>query len=92
MSQTFTITVNMDALYQDIVMENPTPPHTFFDFLSSAWGWVTGLLGGAMWVGKIQTRVQQLEDQHLDLKNLPVQVAKIEAKIDLLLQDRKNTP
>ena len=45
-----------------------------------------------MWVGKIQTRVQQLESQHLDLKNLPVQVAKIEAKIDLLLQDRKNTP
>ena len=70
-------------------MENPTPAHNFFDFLSSAWGWITGLLGGAMWVGKIQTRVQQLEDQHLDLKGLPVQVAKIEAKIDLLLQDRR---
>ncbi len=79
----------MDAFYQDIVMENPTPTHNFFDFLASAWGWITGLLGGAMWVGKIQTRVQQLEDQHLDLKNLPVQVAKIEAKIDLLLQDRR---
>lgn len=71
---------------------DPSNDSAIIHFLNTSWHWVVAVLGGSAWTGILQNRVKHLEQGHNDLKNLPIQVAKIEAKIDLLLQDRKNTP
>lgn len=68
---------------------DPSNDSAILHFLNTSWHWILAILTGSAWTGTLQNRVKQLEAGHTDLKNLPIQVAKIEAKIDLLLQNRR---
>ena len=68
---------------------DPSNDSAILHFLNTSWQWILAILTGSAWTGTLQNRVKHLEAGHTDLKNLPIQVAKIEAKIDLLLQDRR---
>ena len=74
-------------------MATEPPSYDFFTglsgFLSSTFGWLSTVILGIFGGGKLHQRIVQLEKDSEGLSGLAVQVAKIEAKIDILLDDRK---
>jgi|LakMenEpi03Aug12_release.lakeMendotaPanAssembly.Ray.scaffolds.fasta_scaffold4018550_1 hypothetical protein len=68
------------------------PPHdsnSLIQFLNTSWHWIIAILTGAAWTGTLQNRVKNLETSSNEMKELPLQVARLETKIDILLADRR---
>jgi len=72
---------------------DPSSSNDFFSgfaaFLASTFAWLSTVVLGIFGGGKLHQRIVQLEKDSEGLSGLAVQVAKIEAKIDILLDDRR---
>jgi len=85
----------LDALHQilnttEILMaEQPQDPNAIIQFFNNSWHWIIAVLTGAAWTGTLQNRVKHLEHATSEMKELPLQVARLETKIDILLADRR---
>lgn len=69
--------------------EQPQDTSSIIQFLNSSWHWIVAVLTGAAWTGTLQNRVKNLESSTHEMKELPLQVARLETKIDILLADRR---
>lgn len=69
--------------------EQPQDTSSLIQFLNSSWHWIVAVLTGAVWTGTLQNRVKNLESSTHEMKELPLQVARLETKIDILLADRR---
>lgn len=69
--------------------EQPQDTSSLIQFLNSSWHWIVAVLTGAAWTGTLQNRVKNLESSTSEMKELPLQVARLETKIDILLADRR---
>jgi len=85
----------LDALHSilnttEILMaEQPQDPNAIIQFFNNSWHWIIAVLTGAAWTGTLQNRVKHLEHATSEMKELPLQVARLETKIDILLADRR---
>jgi len=69
-----------------------TSPHEqngFFEWLQGWWPWLAALATGATHAANAQAKINRHDEQLRDLKDVPVQIARLETKIDALLEDRK---
>ncbi len=95
MLPTLQIEDQLDALHSilnttEILMaEQPQDPNAIIHFLNNSWHWILSILTGAAWTGTLQNRVKHLENATSEMKELPLQVARLETKIDILLADRR---
>jgi hypothetical protein len=69
--------------------EQPQDPNAIIQFFNNSWHWIIAVLTGAAWTGTLQNRVKHLEHATSEMKELPLQVARLETKIDILLADRR---
>ncbi len=69
--------------------EQPQDTSSLIHFLNTSWHWIVAVLTGAAWTGTLQNRVKNLESSTSEMKELPLQVARLETKIDILLADRR---
>ena len=69
--------------------EQPQDTSLLIHFLNTSWHWIVAVLTGAAWTGTLQNRVKNLESSTSEMKELPLQVARLETKIDILLADRR---
>lgn len=72
-----------------LMAEQPQDPNALIHFLNTSWHWILSILTGAAWTGTLQNRVKHLENATHEMKELPLQVARLETKIDILLADRR---
>lgn len=70
-------------------MPDTQQPHGFMDWLQTQWWWIVALCTGAAHATKAQSDINRLKEQVTDLKNVPERLSGIEAKLDILLEDRK---
>jgi hypothetical protein len=59
---------------------------SFLHFLSTSWSWLLGLGGGFVWLIRLNVRVDNLEKATNNLSDIPVRLAKLETKVDMMYQ------
>ena len=57
---------------------------SFLHFLSTSWSWLLGLGGGFVWLIRLNGRVDALEKTTSTLADIPVRLAKLETKVDMM--------
>ena len=57
---------------------------SFLQFLSTSWSWLLGLGGGFVWLIRLNGRVDALEKMTSNLDDIPVRLAKLETKVDMM--------
>jgi hypothetical protein len=67
----------------------PQEHNGFIEWLSGQWFWLVALVTGATHAANAQSKINRHDEQLRDLKDVPVQIARLETKIDALLEDRK---
>jgi hypothetical protein len=67
--------------------EQPTDSfQSFLHFLSSSWGWLTSIGLSFAWLIRLNVRVDNLEKATNNLSDIPVRLAKLETKVDMMYQ------
>lgn len=59
---------------------------SFLHFLSSSWGWLASLGLSFAWLIRLNVRVDNLEKAANSLSDIPVRLAKLETKVDMMYQ------
>jgi hypothetical protein len=59
---------------------------SFLHFLSSSWGWLTSIGLSFAWLIRLNVRVDNLEKATNNLSDIPVRLAKLETKVDMMYQ------
>jgi hypothetical protein len=75
----------------------PTPEHNsnnteiiglLSNALSSFWAWLLPMIGGIFHMGRMQQRINQMEQQTSAIMDIKLDVKELKTKMDILLKDR----
>lgn len=76
----------------------PTPDHNnsnnmeiiglLSNALSSFWAWLLPMIGGIFHMGRMQQRINQMEQQTSAIMDIKLDVKELKTKMDILLKDR----
>ena len=56
--------------------------------LSSFWAWLLPMIGGIFHMGRMQQRINQMEQQTSAIMDIKLDVKELKTKMDILLKDR----
>jgi hypothetical protein len=58
--------------------------------LSSFWAWLIPMVGGLLHMGRLQQRIDQMEEQTKAIMDIKLDVKELKTKMDIMLQERNH--